>query len=174
MRVHFVNLTNGIEAIPSLAGIEYRFIRIQSTLCEQKNWNRILQELDYDFLINAALGNELIVYDFGANKPISKVVYLSLEFIKYTLYRRWLKQKYATRVNRTTSDSIRKDCNSYFESCYKNLDRRTKAKLDYFKPYVIGEIHIRAATASTSHDNNKYYYRDVLLSEVVKRKQNNF
>lgn len=169
MRIHYINLTNGIEAIPSLSGIEYRFIRIQSTLCEQKNWDRILQELDYDFLMNAALGNEIIVYDFGANKPIPKAVYLGLEFIKYSLYKRWLKQEYLTRINRTTNETIRKDCNSYFESCYKDLERRTKTKLDYFKPYVVGEIHIRAITASTQHDNDKNYYKDVLLREVAKK-----
>lgn len=56
-----------MEDLPSLSDVDYRFIRIQSTLCEQKNWDRILQELDYDFLMHAAHGNEIIVYDFRAN-----------------------------------------------------------------------------------------------------------
>lgn len=106
-------------------------------------------------MMNAALDNEIIVYDFGANKPIPKAVYIGLEFIKYVLHKRWLNQENHTRVDRTNNDPIRKDCNLYFESCYKNLDKRTKAKLDYFKLYVVGEIHIRAITASTEHDNDK-------------------
>lgn len=163
MRLNYINLTNGIEAIPNMLNMNYRFIRIQSTLCEQKNWDRILQDLDYDFLMNIALGNEIVVYDFGAKKPIPKSIYLGLQFIKYVLYKRWLNQEYKTRVNRTDSEPIRKDCNSYFESCYKNLDRRTKNKLDYFKPYVTGKINIRAVTSSTLHDNDTEFYKSILI-----------
>jgi hypothetical protein len=32
---NYLNLTNGIEAISQIEG-DYRFIRIQSTVCEQK------------------------------------------------------------------------------------------------------------------------------------------
>lgn len=35
MIYHFINLTNGIEAIEEHHLTDYRFIRIQSTACEQ-------------------------------------------------------------------------------------------------------------------------------------------
>lgn len=35
MRINYINLTNGIELLPKLQG-DYRFIRIQSSICEQK------------------------------------------------------------------------------------------------------------------------------------------
>lgn len=59
---NYINLTNGVEAIPMLEfwNEDYRFIRIQSTICEQKNWDRLIQDLDYDFLMNLALGHKCI------------------------------------------------------------------------------------------------------------------
>ena len=162
MVVNYINLTNGIEAIPTLNG-DYRFIRIQSTMLEQKNWDRILQELDYDFLMNVALGNECVIYDFGTNKPVPRAVYQGVEFIKYVLHKRWYNTEYLTDINRSGKDTkIRRDCNSYFESCYRDLEDRTKKKLDYFKPYLMGNINIKTVTASTSHDNDKGYYRTIL------------
>jgi hypothetical protein len=162
MRINYINLTNGIEAIPQL--MDYRFIRIQSTLCEQKNWDRLIQDLDYDFLMNVAIGNECCVYDFGTKKPISRAVYQGLEFIKYILYRRWLNQEYQTDCCRCKNkeEHSRQNANNYFDKCYKNLNDRTKKKLDYFKPFVVGEINIIAVTDSTIHDGEKEYYADIL------------
>ena len=107
---NYINLTNGVEAIPKLQG-DYRFIRIQSTVCEQKLWDRLIQDLDYDFLMNLALGHKCIVYDFGARKPIPRAVYQGLEFIKYVLHRRWLNKEYITNVNRSKNKERKNNCN---------------------------------------------------------------
>ena len=136
MRINYINLTNGIESLSTLP-IGYRFIRIQSTTCEQKNWDRLIQDLDYDFLLNVALGNECVIYDYGARKLVPRAAYQGLEFLKYVLHKRWLNEEYLTDCNRSNGEYVRKDCNSYFESCYRNLEDRTKKKLDYFKPYVM-------------------------------------
>lgn len=85
MRINYINLTNGIEVLPVLTD-EFKFIRIQSTACEQKLWDRIIQDLDYDFLLNAAIGNECVIYDYGAKKPIPRAIYQGVEFIKYVLH----------------------------------------------------------------------------------------
>lgn len=160
--IHYINLTNGIEALAGLPQNNVHFIRIQSTLCEQHRWDQILQELDYDFLMNAALGNHLIVHDFGAGKPIPRAVYKGVEWIKYVLYRRWLGQAYHTRINRTPCEEPARNCDSYFDSCYRAMEKRTKRKLDYFKPFVAGNINITAVTAQTRHDGDKLYFRSVL------------
>lgn len=89
MRINYINLTNGIEVLPVLTD-EFRFIRIQSTACEQKLWDRIIQDLDYDFLLNAAMDNECVIYDYGAKKPIPRAIYQGVEFIKYVLHKHWL------------------------------------------------------------------------------------
>lgn len=82
---HFLNLTNGIEALPLLEcfGIPYRwvgityetmfqeceaanadkssclhsFVRIPSTWCEQQRFDLILANLDSSFLLQLALGH---------------------------------------------------------------------------------------------------------------------
>lgn len=69
--------------------------------------------------------------------------------------------------NRSKGDHIRRNCNSYFESCYQDLDDKTKRKLDYFKPYVVGVIDIKTVTDATIHDGDKEFYRSVLLKEAV-------
>lgn len=166
MRVNYINLTNGIESLPVLPN-GFRFIRIQSTICEQKLWDRLIQDLDYDFLLNIAIGNECVIYDYGARKPIPRAIYQGVEFIKYVLYKRWLNEEYLTRCNRNNGEHIRKDCNSYFESCYRSLDDRTKKKLDYFKSYVSGVIDIKTVTDATIHDVDKKFYRNILLKEAV-------
>lgn len=166
MRIDYINLTNGIESLPTLPS-GYRFIRIQSTTCEQKLWDKLIQDLDYDFLLNVALGNKCIIYDYGARKPIPRAIYQGIEFIKYVLHKRWLNEEYLTDCNRSKGEHIRKDCNSYFESCYRNLEDRTKKKLDYFKPYVVGVIDIETVTDSTIHDGDKNFYKNILLREAV-------
>ena len=166
MRINYINLTNGIETL-SILPYGFRFIRIQSTICEQKLWDRLIQELDYDFLLNVAIGNECVIYDYGARKPIPRAVYQGVELLRYVLYKRWLNKEYITDCNSSKGEHIRKDCNSYFESCYRNLEDRTKKKLDYFKPYVVGKICIETVTDATVHDGDKEFYRDILLKEAV-------
>lgn len=86
---NYVNLTNGIEALQQYKLAHYAFIRIQSTACEQHSWDKILQDLDYDFLMNVALGNECVIYDYGTRKPVPRAIYQGVEFIKYVLNRFW-------------------------------------------------------------------------------------
>ena len=55
---HFINLTNGIEALPRLhsVGLPYSFVRIQSTACEQQLFEKLIGELDSALLLHLALG----------------------------------------------------------------------------------------------------------------------
>ena len=140
---------------------------IQSTICEQKLWDRLIQELDYDFLMNLALGNECVVYDFGARKPISRAVYQGVEFVKYVLYLRWLKKEYISNVNRNKNSERKNNCNDYFDKCYQKLEDRTKKKLDYFIPYInTKEIRLTCVTECTQHDGDKRFYKNVLLKVI--------
>ena len=161
---NYINLTNGIEAIPSIGLDNCRFIRIQSTLCEQHLWDRIIQDLDYDFLMNLALGNKCIVYDFGAKKPKSRAMYQGLEFIKYVLSRRWLNKEYITNVSK--KNNSKQCCNKYFDECYKKLESRSKKKIDYFIPYINCDlINLFCVSDSTTHDGDKTFYNNLLVSE---------
>jgi hypothetical protein len=56
--MHFVNLTNGVEALPALQRMRlpYSFVRLQSTACEQQNFEQIVLALDSTLLMHLALG----------------------------------------------------------------------------------------------------------------------
>ena len=51
---YYLNLTNGIEFLdrPDFNIKEYKFVRIQSTACEKHLWDKILMDLDYNFLLD--------------------------------------------------------------------------------------------------------------------------
>lgn len=163
MKIHYINLTNGIEAIPTL-GTPFRFIRIQSTMCEQNLWDQVLMGLDNDFLMNVALGNECIVYDFGHKKPVSRAVFQGLEFIQYALHRRWANEVYHAKIWRHEGQPYGKDCTEWFASCYQKLERKTRHRLDFFLPYFCGKIHINAVCDATEHDGDREWYVQTLLA----------
>jgi len=56
---HFINLTNGVEALPTLTALQltYSFVRLPSTDCEQQNWEQLLLSLDANLLTMLALGH---------------------------------------------------------------------------------------------------------------------
>ena len=129
MKKYYLNLTNGIEALNHYKLDNYSFIRIQSTYCEQKLWDNLLQDLDYNFLMDLALGNKVIIYDYSPYKNIPRAMYQGVPFIEYVLYRRWLDihiESYVKKLN----------CTSYFDEIYNNLNNKTKKKLDYFKKFI--------------------------------------
>ena len=156
---HFINLTNGIQAIQDYRLTDYRFIRIQSTACEQKRWEEILNTLSDDFMIFAALGNHCVVYDYGANKTIPRAVWQGLEWIKFALLNRWHDITYLPQGRA-------KSCGAYFTEIFASLDKKTKARLDYFGKYVSGPLQISAKTAATDKDSNYSWYVDVLRHNV--------
>ncbi|KAG2442952.1 hypothetical protein HXX76_003027 [Chlamydomonas incerta] len=90
---HFVNLTNGIEALPMLQqlGLHYSFVRIQSTACEQQNLELLMTELDANLLLHLALGHTCIVYDCGSRRRdgTPRALWYGLEFVRYCLTQLW-------------------------------------------------------------------------------------
>jgi hypothetical protein len=155
---HFVNLTNGIEAIRHIEG-EYSFIRIQSTACEQKRWDFILQELDYNFLVSLALGYECVVYDYGANKPVPRAVYQGLEFVRYVLNLHWFGRETPAYVKGHNAAG-------YFRLVHAQLEERTLKRLDYFRKFLLADrLNLRVVTDATTHDGDYSWYRSVLEEE---------
>lgn len=55
---HYVNMTNGVEAVPALRALDlpYRFLRLPSTRCEQQQFEALMNDLDGDLLMRLALG----------------------------------------------------------------------------------------------------------------------
>lgn len=153
---HFINLTNGIEAIREYSLKEYSFIRIQSSKCERKKWDDIIQELDSNFLLNLALGNKCIVYDFSAKKIVSRAIFQGIEFIKYALYKNWFNENIVVSVRGN-------NCFEYFNNSYKNLSKNNKNKLKYYKKFLnCDKLNLETVSNSTENDGKYEYYFSVL------------
>lgn len=160
MEKHFINLTNGIEAIPFLD--DYSFIRIQSTMCENKDWEGIINTIDSNFLMCLALGYDVVIYDYTSkkNKEMPRALYQGLEFIKYILYKRWFGKEYTPMVRNH-------NCLNYFEGI--KLSRSAKRRIDYFKKFLMTDrLKIRVSTGYTKYDGKPLYYHQILKMQGVK------
>ena len=75
---HYLNLSNGVEAIEGLVhqcGVPpdvLRFCRIQSSHCEQRDFVSVLDSLDPDLLMHLALGYRVRIYDFGSGQSAGR------------------------------------------------------------------------------------------------------
>jgi len=152
----FINLTNGIEAIPDLNWEDVGFIRIQSSHCERQKYNQILENIDYNFLMYLAMGYECVVYDFAANSEVPKAIYTGLEWIKYVCNRRWLNKEYPVIVKD-------KNVTEFYKLHYAKIDYKIKRKIDYFKKFLLTEeLRIISITTQTKNDNKIEFYQKII------------
>ncbi|KAG2484115.1 hypothetical protein HYH03_017066 [Edaphochlamys debaryana] len=130
---HFVNLTNGIEALPVLhqLGLPYSFVRIQSTACEQQNLEALVSELDANLLVSLALGHCCLVYDCGsrAREGTPRALWYGLEFVRYCLSRSWLKQSVPVQLR--GHNAARE-----FEGHVRKFKQSTSRRLAYYARYL--------------------------------------
>lgn len=171
----YLNLTNGIEYLKDWELHEcdrkllypftplgiVRFVRIQSTQCEQKNWDMVIQDLDNDFLLNLALGRHIEVIDYSNHKnKASRAIAQGIQFIKYVLERRWFDREIIPVV-------WNYKCDEYFSEIYKRLDKRTFKKIDYFKKFLLSDsVHLVGRSYTTDKDGKYDFYKEVLKEQV--------
>lgn len=93
---HYVNLTNGLEALPALSALvpahELRFTRMQSSHAESSAYDKLLSEVDHDLLWSLACGHTCYLYDFASRNPrrgVSRAQFLGAEFVKWALAYLW-------------------------------------------------------------------------------------
>ena len=147
--IHYINLTNGIQAISDYNLKDYRAIRIPSSWCERKKFNEILFSLSDDLLLNLALGNKCIIYDYGANKLCPRAIWQGVEWIKFVLYKRWYYVDYELQGRLTTSKA-------YFEELHADLHNSTKRKVDYYQKFCRGIFDLHTITSSIKESDNLY------------------
>lgn len=165
MTLHYLNLSNGIQALDdyALAPEAVRYLRIPSTWCEQKLWADVLGCASDDLLMNLALGRKCRVYDYGANKPAPRALWQGLEWIRYVLHRRWLGEE-VTAVGRASG------ARGYFAGEYARLGRRDKARIDYYARYLATEtIRLVAVAGSTDRDGSAWYAQRIKSGTAVAR-----
>jgi len=156
---HFINLSNGIEFLPTLEKVD-GYIRIQSTACEQKLWWSIICDLDYTFLFAVANGDTISVYDCSAHKKIPRAIYQGLEWLKYVLNLRWKGHEIVPMVKGN-------NCQKYFNQQYYRgglIRDRAFKKLDYVSKFTRPTvIDIRGVSKPTDLDGNY-----IVLANIMK------
>lgn len=160
----FINLTNGIEAIAkyNLLIDDIDFIRIQSSHCESHQFEKILNEIDHNFLMSLALGYNCIVYDFGANSDIPKAIYMGLSWLDYVLNLRWFN---SDKIIRCKGNIM----NEFFARHYHNLPQTSLKRIDYYKRFLLtNSIKITAVAGSTFMDNKWDYYTEIIENLIKK------
>ena len=151
----YINLTNGVEALVDFIGEEVRFMRLQSTLLEQGFLEKFLMELDYDFLMNLAIGNHCVIYDFTSrwkDRP-SRAIWQGLPWIDYALNRCWFNQEI----------ECDRRMDKHFKTVYNGLDKRTKRKLKYFRKFLLTDrLYYSSKCEQTENDGNDEFYKEVV------------
>ncbi len=152
--IKYLNLTNGLEYLDEIQN--YKLVRIQSSLCERKCWDKLIQDLDYNFLFDLAQGNTIQIYDASSKKKETRALYQGIEFIRYVLLRRWFDSKPSEIPAVVKGNNV----TEYFEIEYKKLSSSTKKKLDYVKKFVNSNgIYINKICKKSLHDGEYEYYR---------------
>lgn len=151
----YLNLTNGLEYLPQVDG-DYSVIRIQSTACEQKRWEFIINDLDYDFLFNLAIGNKCIVVDYSARKTIPRSLYQGLEWVRFVLEKVWFDREYEAICRNVP-------VKNYFIEEYRKLDKATLLKVKYFRKFLLTDkLNLGIITGTTKHDSDYNFYKGVV------------
>jgi len=113
-------------------------------------------QLSDDFLMNLALGNRCIIYDFGANKEVPRAIWQGLEFVKFVLYEKWFGHTYRFSGRMATAGK-------YMQDVYDRLSPKTIKKLDYFLQFLSTDfLRLESVTGSTSNDGNYNLWRKTL------------
>lgn len=140
---HFINLTNGIEALPQIASLtskdQVRFTRIQSSHCESGAYDKLLSSLDTELVFSLACGRDCYIYDFGSRnraRGVPRALFLGVEFIKWSLAYLWFSPDNSRVPNRVLVRG--KNTVPFWQDeimAYK-ISKDTKKKLRYFTPFV--------------------------------------
>lgn len=157
--VNYINLTNGIEALGRVDNP--RFLRIQSSHCESKQWEAILNSASDDLLLNLAIGNDCFIYDYSNKNKMPKSLKQGLYWIQYCLYRAWLP------FNMYTPKIKGHDLTKYYSKQYKKLSRKTLKRIKYFRKFLNTDIlWINYGYGKTVHDGDYKYFREKLINDT--------
>ena len=170
---HFVNLKNGIEAVPALRddlGLDFDFLRIQSTMCEAGDMEKVVGELDANFLIAAALGYSCVVYDYGSRdkkRGAPRALWYGLEFVRYALNVEWFGA--SDRVPVLRGKNVGRD----FSRKLRGFSKSAKKKLRYYRKFLTDDVKTRGAVRlvgvykRTRHDDDDGFYKALVRDACV-------
>jgi hypothetical protein len=138
----YVNLTNGVEALPALSALvppaELRFTRLQSSHCEARAWDKVLAEIDHDLLWSLATGCTCYLLDFASRNPkrgVPRSFFVGVEFVKYSLAYLWFGRDSpllpsVVMVREKNLVRYWRDVLSY------EISKSTKKRIRYYTPFA--------------------------------------
>lgn len=165
----YINESNGIQALPILSrlNIPARFCYIKSTHLERKSVADVIGDLPNELLLSAALGERILVIDYGARKDRSRAVYQGVPFVKYVMDRFWLDRipKRTWIYPRSNTNPAIQDASQTFSEWFERIGKRNEKKLSHVREIarenLLGDahgVHIEGVSAATSHDGDKLFY----------------
>ena len=165
---HFLNLSNGIEAVAGLrqAGLpleQISFVRIQSSHLEKGDRNAVLANLDHNLLLHLALGFDCRIYDYGSRSAngVPRALWYGLEWSRYALSRLWMLEP-QTPMLRGSNVQER------FAAYVRDIPTPLRRRLKYYRTYVAcTELRLRGACAKTEFDGKQDVYRGMMLDYLA-------
>eukprot|EP00967_Tisochrysis_lutea_P036972 scaffold44529_cov30-Tisochrysis_lutea.AAC.2 len=176
---HFLNLSNGVEAISGLLADEVLaeslgFCRIQSSQCEAQDFPGLLANLDHDMMLHLALGHECRVYDFGSRgavwidpdghqseKYVPRAIWWGLEWWRYALNNVW-------ELPNTRAPILRGvNVESRFREALRALPKKQRKRLKYYRAFTptdLEEVRLLGYYAAAETDGDKAAHRRILRS----------
>lgn len=132
--VHFFNLTNGISC-PHLARMSdigaMHFTRVQSTQCEQKRWDHILDQAGADLLFHLAIGNVVAFHDVSEKPRFTRAVWQGMPWICFATRYIWDGEIQETKLTRRNNMNV----TQYFTECVKALPKDVVKRVRYFEKF---------------------------------------
>ncbi|GAA3832383.1 hypothetical protein GCM10022226_62010 [Sphaerisporangium flaviroseum] len=128
--IHYLNLSRGLLCAPHVE--QPRFLRLQSTWCEQKRWADVLWTLSPDFYYTLAIGQALTVHDVSERPRVTRACWQGLAWVRFACARLWGTDR-GPAPGRSGMDM-----SPYFTRELNALDRRVCRYVTYFGQFHAG------------------------------------
>ena len=151
----FLNLTNGLLYDGPFDG----FIRIQSCACEGKHWDRVIEDIDHNFLMLLALGYPIQIVDYSARKQVPRSLYQGLEWIWFVCQMSW-----KLPIDKVEVRGV--NCYNYFLDCWMDLEKKHRKKLRYYRKFLNNPKKPIIISGQTDKDGD-YEYLSSLANKLA-------
>ena len=165
-RINFINLTNGIEALPALDH-STQVCRIQSSRCEANDFYGVLQDLDHNLLFHLATGAECRIYDYGSRgtrwpgeveQKIPRAIWWGLVWVRYALEEVW-------KIPHTDTPTLRGyNVETLFREKLGRLPKPIYKKLKYYRKFSPSQVDLVGCYLVEGTVNDG---RDDVYAEIV-------
>ena len=189
---HFINLKNGIEALPVLRehfpeDAPIHFLRVQSTLCERGDMEKIMLELDANLLLKLATDTPCVIYDYGSRSEdtgLPRSFWYGMEAMMYFLRYEWGFDGYGDdRDDDDDGNITKREVVLRGKKCTKEIERKRtffskslKKKLRYYRQFIpethSKELRMIGAYKLTTNDGDREYYKKTLNEYISSTSRN--